>query len=260
MSPLLSSVIGRPALVMPACRCSGVLRTETPCKLSRAHSGKPIQIRGPCKKCKERRCRTHCRCGRKGLALGRESGRPVVRQVPRKAPAPPEHVAVTSVAAPVGRPANLGCEVLGGSAWWRALVEETRYASEVVVASYMLDHVGLCAALQARLSGRSAFSAVLLVDKASFEERRSFRQRSCLAALRALGAEVRLCKGSGRRGAFHVKAVVVDRRVCFTGSANLTTKSRDNVELHLRLVGSPLRDVLEVLQRARASGHLWQGN
>ena len=43
--------------------CRGVLHTLAKCKCSRAHPGKPTSIKGPCSKCGERRCRSHCRCG-----------------------------------------------------------------------------------------------------------------------------------------------------------------------------------------------------
>ena len=168
---------------MPAQCCKGDLHTGARCRLSRVRPGEAISIRGPCRKCNERRCKTHCRCGRQGTAVGRSAARPtrVVQRVLRAAPAPrPAHFA----ARPVGAPAALGFQVLSVSLWWSSLLQEVQNAaSEVLVASYVFDHPALTRALVQKLSGRGLFAVSVLVDKEQFDTRACYHQRPRLAEL-----------------------------------------------------------------------------
>ena len=75
-----------------------------------------------------------------------------------------------------------------------------------------------------------------------------------LRNLRRAGAEVVLCRGTVATGAMHGKAIVVDRRTAFMGSANLTQKSERNGELLWRMRGPPVMDVLEFLEEERQGG------
>ena len=172
---------------MPDQRCKGDLHSGARCKLSRVRRNEPISIRGPCDKCHERRCKTHCRCGRTGMAKGRSAPRPAQRQeVVRQVQAPQPAAAP---AGPVGRPASLGLEVLCAMLWWQGIMQAVESAtSEIVVASYMFDHAALTHALVCRLSRQAALSVSVLVDLAAFNERTSRHQRPRLVALRNAGA------------------------------------------------------------------------
>jgi len=133
-----------------------------------------------------------------------------VLRVLRAAPAPrPANFA----ARPVGVPAALGFQVLSVSRWWSSLLEEVRNASsEVLVASYVFDHPALTHALVQKLSGRDAFTVVVLVDKEQFDTRACYHQRPRPAELHAAGAAVYLCRGSPPLGSFHMKTVCIDKR------------------------------------------------
>ena len=111
-----------------------------------------------------------------------------------------------------------------------------------------------------RLDSRSSADVVVMVDQEMFLARSCFRMRPRLAELRRLGAQVYLCCGTPPRGAFHVKAVCIDRRYLYTGSANLTNKAlSENVETVFRFTGAPVVDVLATVHDARARATLWDG-
>jgi len=151
-------------------------------------------------------------------------------------------------------------QVLSNSAWWKRLLADVRGATEVLVGSYLFDNSALVAGLLKRLEGRVPFALTVLVDKAGLTDETCRFQRPRLAALRAAGAEVRLCTGKPPYGIFHVKALVVDRKLAFTGNGNLTNKMTQNVELLMVLGGPPVADVLRLLERERESGRLWDGS
>ena len=84
--------------------------------------------------------------------------------------------------------------------------------------------------------------------------------------LQKLGAEVRLAAGldavpvfgaGARGGVMHVKAVVLDDRIAYAGSSNLTKASRVNRELVFRLAGPPVAAVLAAVAAAASSGELF---
>ena len=128
------------------------------------------------------------------------------------------------------------------------------------MASYTYDHPGLTASLVRRLASRDPPAVVVMVDQEMFMSRSCFRMRPRLAELRRSGAQVYLCRGAPPRGAFHVKALCVDRRYLYVGSANLTTKAvSENTETVFRLTGAPVLDVLATVHDARARGQLWDG-
>ena len=133
-------------------------------------------------------------------------------------------------------------------------------ASEVLAGSFLFDHGGLTDTLLRRLRGHPPVSVTLLVDAEGLQQGTSRHQRSRLRALRDAGAAVYLCRGQGRRGRLHFKALVVDRRKVYTGSSNLTDKSVENDELHLQLVGEPVLSIIAQLLRAQSRGTLWNGN
>lgn len=121
--------------------CSGVLRGGR-CTMSRSTRGTPVQIRGPCGRCRERRCRTHCRCGRSGGHLGRAGPRPARTAsassspsssgLGRRAILPEAHRRVAA--------RRLDVNVFSDtSLWFDAIVHELQTASSVHVASYVMD-------------------------------------------------------------------------------------------------------------------------
>jgi len=246
----------RPYMPSNGHECEGVLGNGHHCRLSRDGAGNPILLNSRCKKCKEWRCRTHCRCGRENKLRGRERPRskdperptgPAVEPRAAAKRAAVVQAAVPPVPAPVGRPASLQVEVLPGATWWPRLLEDVAAASRVVVAVYLYDNTSLHELFLQKLRGRRAFDLQVTVDKEGFEKRDAPRQRPKLLALKGAGAKVCVASGEGTTGRLHCKAVVLDRRVAYTGSANLTEKSESNHELVCRLQGPPVQAVSEAV-------------
>ncbi len=127
-------------------------------------------------------------------------------------------------------------------------------ASEVMVGTYQYDHPGLTEVLESRLRGNAAFECTVLLDREMHTARAAHYQRPRIERLRRAGATVVLCRGTSSSGAFHAKAVVVDRRTAFVGSANATAKSLRNAELCFRLRGPPVMDVLNFMSAEREAG------
>ena len=171
-------------------------------------------------------------------------------------PVPPVPVAVP---APVGAPAALQVEVLDTATWFARIINDVRAADEVIMGSFMFDHLEVTRVLLERLWGQYQFDATVLVDKAAHASGTCFRQRSRLDELRRAHAEVYLCRGAPLLGAFHMKAVVVDRRYADIGSSNLTMKSLSNYEFQVRVVGPPVHQIIQHLLVARGRGERWLG-
>ena len=125
---------------------------------------------------------------------------------------------------------------------------------------FTYDHTGLTASLVRRLTSRSPPDVVVMVDEEMFLSRSCVGMRPRLAELRRSGATVYLCCGAPPRGAFHVKALCVDRKYLYLGSANLTTKAvARNIETVFRLTGAPVADVLATVHDARTRARLGDG-
>ena len=105
----------------------------------------------------------------------------------------------------------------------------------------------------------SMLDVTILVDKEQVQKRRIYYQRSRLLSLKRSGASIILCSGEPPHGSFHVKAIIINRRICFCGSANLTYASASNAELCLRLTGPPVAAILSQLMAAKACGEEWDG-
>ena len=123
----------------------------------------------------------------------------------------------------------------------------------------IIDDPMVCEALRARLR-RGNFSCILIVDTLSYDARTSRFQRHRLEELRRLGAQVFLSQGfidagrygpSSERGLMHLKSVVVNSHVAFSGSANLTKASRKNRELMFKHTGPPVGKILQVILDAK---------
>ena len=159
-------------------------------------------------------------------------------------------------ARPIGRPAASSTVVLSCDAWWVQLLSDVRAASQVAVSSLVFDHLGLTNIFLEKLQARGNFELVIVVDKESFEAKppHAPQQGPRLRSLQRAGAEVVLCKGSGRYGRMHGKALVCDRRIAYSGSANFTVKSASNAELCFRFLGSPVADILGFIISAQQRG------
>ena len=157
----------------------------------------------------------------------------------------------------VGKPAQLSVRVYGFSdtSWRERAVAEVKGAARVALVTYQYDHPKFHAALLARLSPRNgAFDCTVVVDREAYTENRCANERGSLQALKAAGANVFLasgCFGEGRYrkhcGSCHIKALALDGRVLYAGSANFTEASEKNKELVFRFTGHPVRDTLASL-------------
>ena len=223
--------------------CEGVLSTGAKCKLSRASRNAPIQMSKKCSKCKEWRCRAHCRCARQGQAHGRGASRGALGGAGSssnggQAARAPAVVNSTRV------------EVLEGI---DAAVGELSTARSVVIATYVYDDAKLHKELLRKLAS-GAFSLELLVDAQQFSSTSSRAMKSSVQQLQRSGATVRLCRGRRRgrfHGSFHHKVMIIDERIAFVGSANYTSASRTNLETVLRLAGPCVQGILANVLRGR---------
>jgi len=145
--------------------------------------------------------------------------------------------------------------------WIAAIVAELKTATCARVATYVLDDKVFCDALLGRLKGRSPFSCHVVVDRFAYEAVVSRHERARLRELQRCGASVSLASGfpgaslfgsGAAAGSLHMKAVIVDERVGFAGSSNLTRASRINRELSFKIAGPPVQRMLEAVRAAEA--------
>ena len=73
------------------------------------------------------------------------------------------------------------------------------------------------------------------------------------------GATNYYCK-TGKNGSYHCRALVIDRRVLYTGSVNFTGKSRRNSETVFRMTGPVVEQVMRQLAADRAHWSEWGGS
>ena len=123
------------------------------------------------------------------------------------------------------------------------------------MATYMYDNLDLHKVLVRRLQQQS-FQCTVRVDAEAFTGRTPFHQRARLAELHQNGGKVFLCRGAMRKGPYHRKALVADRRYLYTGGANLTSKSRENKELCWRMTGPVVGEFLKILKQDAEQGIL----
>jgi hypothetical protein len=242
--------------------CKGVIHSSSKCKLSRSSHGQPIQIKGPCKTCSERRCRTHCKCGRNKTATGQRAARPGGngQTVKPKVETPPkDQVVAQAKAAGLGR---LGVTVYRDASWFQACLEEVRTAAKVDIASFLFDDPEFTRVLVQRLKGRMPFSCQVFVDKAAFNSRTSRHQSPRLHELKQHGAIVKLCSGydasnlfgaSAHKGIMHFKAIIIDQSIGWSGGSNVTKSARANRELMYRFQGHPVADIEAAVQDLEGS-------
>ena len=243
---------------MPAF-CKGSFPSEEPCDKSTVAFGERATISGACTICGERRCRSHCACGRAGTAVGRNA--PRVGEGRRAAPpAVPEGIGLPqTIALPVGRPAHLSVEMLDEDSFFQDVMTELRAGEEVFASTFMYDDPRLHDLLLSRLGNiRREFKFELIVDRQATEGGTCRHMRPRLRELKRAGADIWTCDGHNHReiygagastlyGHVHVKAIVVDRRVAYIGSMNLTRSARANREIMFKIRGPPVRPLLEHL-------------
>ena len=239
-------------------QCLGQLRpTKAPCTLARNGSGNPACCRKRCPKCKEQRCRAHCKCGRGGKATGRAgprgyqgkgNGSNALLPIRKCAPA---------------RSARQVVEVLDQTTWQALAAQQISKASSyVTLASTMYDSDVIHAALLRRLRRQPACACTVLVDKQDHKNGVCKTQGAKLAALLGLGAKVLLGTGrklprrhgaTGHSGIMHRKALLVDGRVAFAGGANATNQQDKNQELVFRFEGAVVKDIWDKVEDAKAA-------
>ena len=157
-------------------------------------------------------------------------------------------------ARPVGRRPLPSTHKLGNKDWWQEVILAVERASEVDLSTYMYDHPKLHQALMLRLreSSHGSVQVRMLIDREAMQGGTPYYQAARVRALHKVGAEVYLCRGDGPRGIHHKKAVIINRRVAFTGGANLTQKSTENGEFNFRMLGPIVHDMLEDLAAVRS--------
>ena len=119
----------------------------------------------------------------------------------------------------------------------RAALEQCR--NEFKTFQYNFDHMVLCALLQRKIS--EGVRCRMILDRKNFYNSNCARQCSFQYELMQSGAEVRLNSGNGRGFACqHAKTIIMDDKIFFTGSANMTENSFTNSKEHLLAVVEPI--------------------
>ena len=170
-------------------------------------------------------------------------------------------VQAEEVARPVGRPLQLAVETFTKSVWHEpSTLSELAASSSVVVSSYMFDEPAITDALLKKLRGRSNFACDIFVDARAYDQKTCYHEGPRLRSLRDAGATIHLCIGksgkaeygpSGLPGAHHIKALILDRKIAYQGSANLTRAARTNNEIMHRFTGPPVETILLAVLGAR---------
>ena len=128
---------------------------------------------------------------------------------------------------------------------------------------YMFDDHQILQALLSRLKDRTQFSCSIVVDQSSYDEKAPRLQNSRLLQLQACGARVVACRGfdashlygsNARKRIMHLKCVVIDKRLAFAGTANMTTSSRSNRGVVFKFRGPPVQQILWQVLSALENG------
>ena len=237
--------------------CEGTLRGHT-CRASRKRDGKRATISGPCDRCGEKKCRKHCACGRNGTATGRNAARgsrPQVQVPVVTSPTTMQPLPETVVTRPAGRPPPLSLRMMTEQDLFDELLPAVKTAGAVVAATFLYDDPALHSMFLTRLGGRSSFDLTLFVDKQGSSGGICRHMRPRLRELVRAGAAVWLCDGHSHNltygsassrlvGHLHVKGLVLDRQMAFSGSMNLTRSARTNKEVMFRMTGPIVEEFL----------------
>lgn len=172
-----------------------------------------------------------------------------------------------AVADPVGLPPPSDVKVYSEhDAWLCEMLTDLDSARTAMLSTYLYDHPRIQIALIRRLKeGPTFFECTVLVDAAGHEANTCRQQRSKLDQLRDVGAKVYLCSGvtkttkgtTWHAGILHVKALVLDSRVAYLGSANFTEASARNIEVVVRMAGPPVLDIRDLLLKCKKHGKRW---
>jgi phosphatidylserine/phosphatidylglycerophosphate/cardiolipin synthase-like enzyme len=215
------------------------------CKHSR--SGHRATVKAAHEVCGEWKCRACCPCGQEGKLTGRARSRSARAAQASRSPVPaaPENVFVRSV----GRPPAPSVALVPQGQFLPQLVSEVRTATtEIVACSLSYDDRDLHRALLARARARPAVRVELFVDKQQLNSGRPTFERERLRELAAAGAVVWTVRGQSHSSLFgeggntvfghlHSKALVLDKKVAYAGSANLTRNSRCDEDVVFRFAG-----------------------
>ena len=127
----------------------------------------------------------------------------------------------------------------------------------------IMDDPACCQGFARWLRAHRHGSCEIVVDKSHFEAKTSRYQRPRLLELKQQGARVVLGEGfdtthlfgpSGKKGIMHMKGVIIDGRVAFTGGGNLTKAARGNRELFFRITGPQVAQIAQGVSAALRSG------
>ena len=149
--------------------------------------------------------------------------------------------------------------VLRADAFHSSLVDEIRTARSFLCAALNFDDQQVTEALVRRLQGRAPFECRVVVDRCSHDEGVSKFQKARLRLLQRNGGEVVLADGHDARGVFgprakvsrmHVKAVILDNKFAYVGSANVTRQARVNREIMVRMQGPTVSEVTQTVLAA----------
>jgi phosphatidylserine/phosphatidylglycerophosphate/cardiolipin synthase-like enzyme len=251
--------MGKVARASRGKQCLGVLGSKTKCNRALDQSGLAIVLNRNCAHCGEQRCRKHCRCGRKKNTKAQGRSAPRAR---RGAVALPVATVASRAPAPAARVSESSCVDLDVDVWYRQLCADIKdhISSQFELATYMYDDEAVQRVLLKRLQGKPTFKLTVYIDAEMFAGDVPRFQKCRLKALHDAGAQIFICKGLGPLGAFHGKAVVIDANVLYTGSANLTRKSRSNEEFCYRMRGPVAQRMLVRLEAVRRRGKVWDGS
>lgn len=150
----------------------------------------------------------------------------------------------------------LAIEMFSDGSWLERMVGELGSAQSVVICSYMFDSTIVCKGLKDMLQ-KPGTTCAIIVDR-EHENGTCRYQAGVLQQLRRARAQVYLSYGRNGRGngSMHIKAVVLDHRIAYFGSANLTRNASNSYELMARTTGPKVNEIYEhclSLQRKRST-------
>ena len=134
-------------------RSKGVLCKPLKGELCTLFNGGPSVRSVKCKRCAEYRCAQHCRCGRRGMATGRNAPRNQQAVTERALQRAATNTQRLSVQLPVQVPQRENCSLLPtgtpspvfwqdlkSKEWWRLLLEKLDTAREADLATFLFRH------------------------------------------------------------------------------------------------------------------------
>ena len=135
------------------------------------------------------------------------------------------------------------------TAWIKDAQKELAGAKHAVLTSYVFNNVQMHATLCRNLR-RPDFTCSVLVDDDGYTNNKASNEKRLLGELKYLGAQVCLCSGRARGGIFHWKALLLDSRILYWGTANFTQATLNHRDLMQRLTGPAINDVKEGIDDA----------